>query len=106
MRTVSINKKTYNCYTLTELASLCGKSRSALEAMERKGVLPRANLKLPYKNNFDNAPIRLYTEDLANEIVPIISKFRAFVKVTDYEKQQISNAFFKEIKRLKSEKDA
>ena len=50
--------------------------------------------------------MRLYTKELVEELVNIISNFRPFVKITDEEINQIHKAFAKERKRISDAKNS
>ena len=103
------NEELYEFCTIEEIAKKSGRAVRTIRKFIERGILPESNLRMPssYTKGSEFNPVReikgarIYTKELAENIIAVIKTFREGIPVTEKQKQEISNAFNNERVKLK-----
>lgn len=90
--------KMYEFCTINEIAKGSGRSLSQIRKMIERGIMPESNLRLPPVNTVNGqiAGARIYTKELALNVIEVIKTFRQGIPVTNEQKDKINKAFMDE----------
>ena len=88
MKRVVVNGKPLAVLTIGEFAQALGRATDTLRKYEKRGILPKANLKL--KGN------RCYSDALVKKVSLVFADVKAGIEITAEQKRQIAIAFQEE----------
>lgn len=92
----NVNGRLVGFISITELAKVLGKSPSTLRKLEYRKILPPANFRTPEKQGKITDGDRLYTVQLAAELIDVFKEIRQGQKVSEDVKTKLHTIFKKE----------
>lgn len=97
---ISDNHDPVECYTISEAARACNRSRHQFKKLIGRGIMPDANYRLPADHIDPSSPfnsgIRLYTGFLVSKLKPIFTNIKQGRRITAEQKKAFADAFLEE----------